>query len=75
MKLDDRSEMPIGSKYKGVHMEKVPARYLLWYWEECGLWDRSKIYSEEYFAVHDYIKERFSSLQEECPDYIVNHKP
>jgi hypothetical protein len=75
MTLTDKDLMPIGKKYKHVPMEKVPAGYLLFMWDDTGLWDRMSLYSEEYFAVHDYIKENFTVLVTECKDRIVKHLP
>lgn len=75
MKLEENSLFPIGKKYLHVKMEKVPASYLLWYWEGLGLWDRDRLYSEEYFAVHDYIRDNFSALEEEAEDFIITHRP
>jgi hypothetical protein len=65
MKLNDQSEMPFG-KHKGLKMEKVPARYLLWLWDN-GVW------AEKEKPIHQYIKDSFSCLETECTDYIVQH--
>lgn len=65
-KLTDQSPMPFG-KYRGEPLEKVPARYLLWLWEE-GKWN-------EPGGIHDYIKESFSALESEAKDFIVTHRP
>jgi len=75
MKLTDQSLMPIGKAFRHVPMEKVPASYLLFIWDSTGLWDREKLYSEDYFAVHDYIKENFTSLEKDDPDTIIKHRP
>jgi hypothetical protein len=74
MKLSDTDKMPIGKAHKGTLMEDVPADYLLWFWD-IKLWDRDSLYSEEYFAVHDYIKENFQCLMDECKDHIATHLP
>ena len=74
MKLTDQSLMPFG-KYVGDQMEKVPAAYLLWLWDNTDMHDRNKQYREEGFAVHDYIRDNFNVLETECPDIIVTHKP
>jgi hypothetical protein len=75
LKLTDQSPFPIGKKYRGTKMEDVPADHLLWWWDDCGLWNRESLWSEEYFAVHDYIKENFSALETEAKDRIVQHRP
>lgn len=66
-KLTDSSPMPFG-KHKNTPMEKVPARYLLWLWDE-------DVHAELGKPVHDYIKENFSTLETEATDYIVKHPP
>lgn len=67
MKLTDQSPMPIG-KHRGEKMEDVPARYLLWLWDQ-GVW------REVDSDLHAYIKESFSALETEARDYIVQHPP
>lgn len=74
MTLNDQSRMPFG-KHKGKAMEDVPADYLLWLWDETDMHNREKQYTEDGFAVHDYIKENFASLETECKDRIVSHRP
>ena len=80
MKLTDQSQMPFG-KYQGYVMEKVPANYLLFLWDETELWNRGALlskqdgYSEKRLAVHDYIRENFSALETECKDRIIAHRP
>jgi hypothetical protein len=86
MKLTDISSMPFG-KHSGEMMETVPANYLLWLWDEAGLWDRRAIERErgarggpgnniiKRLAVHDYIRENFRALETECMDRIVQHQP
>jgi hypothetical protein len=81
MKLTDQSQMPFG-KYAGHVMEKVPASYLLYLWDETELWNRGALlskrqdgYSEKRLALHDYIRENFTALETECEDRIVTHKP
>lgn len=63
--LTDKSPMPFG-KHKGVALEKVPAQYLLW------LWDNG-IHAEQGKPLHRYIKESFSELESEAKDYIVQN--
>lgn len=65
--LADNDPMPFG-KHKGVPLEKVPARYLLW------LWDNG-VYAEAGKPLHEYIKNSFSALETEATDYIVQHPP
>ncbi len=65
-KLTDESAMPFG-KHKGEKMENVPARYLLWLWED-GHWSKPA-------PLHDYIAESFSALSQESRDFIVTHFP
>lgn len=67
MKLTDQSLMPFG-KYAGAKMEEVPAKYLLW------LWDNG-VHQEAGRDLHNYIKESFSALETECKDYIVKYPP
>jgi uncharacterized protein (DUF3820 family) len=67
MKLADNDPMPFG-KHAGVAMEKVPASYLLW------LWDNG-VHAEPGKPLHEYIKDAFSALETECKDYIVQHPP
>jgi hypothetical protein len=86
MKLDDQSQMPFG-KFSGHVMEKVPAEYLLWIWDDAYLWDRASVeregstknrddrHVEKRLAVHDYIRDNFSVLETECPDRIIKHRP
>lgn len=66
MKLTDQSPMPFG-KHKGQPMEKVPADYLLWLWDNGG-WQVPG-------PVNDYVRENFAALETECPDRIVDHRP
>lgn len=65
--LTDQSLMPFG-KHKGEVLEKVPARYLLW------LWDNG-VHAEPHKPIHQYIKTSFSALETEAKDYIVQHPP
>ena len=73
MKLTDQDRMPFG-KHKGTPMEAVPARYLLWMWDEF-LHSKPTAPSSPGTQVHDYIKENFAMLETEASDYITTHKP
>lgn len=71
-RLTDESQMPFG-KYgptKGDPrvMADVPASYLLFLWD-AGEWQN------KWRPVHEYIKENFSALEMDAPDYIVTHRP
>lgn len=80
MILDDQSLMPFGT-YASTPMEKVPAAYLLYLWDECGLWEVQtegnfhSTHQEKRVAVHEYIKKNFHALETECPDRIIQHRP
>lgn len=67
-KLTDQSPMPFG-KHKDKPMEKVPASYLLWLWEECEVWNQPER------DIHHYIVDNLTALTKECPNYIVTHFP
>jgi hypothetical protein len=75
MKLTDQDPMPFG-KYgpRGERrtMEDVPSDYLLWLWddEHAGMWKQ-----EPGQPVRAYIVENFNSLETDCPDRIINHRP
>lgn len=57
--MNDEDKMPFGM-HKGKMMSDVPAKYLIWLRDEgCSHSDVSK-----------YIKENWTSLLKECPDYI-----
>jgi hypothetical protein len=64
--LTDKSPMPFG-KYKGYHMETVPASYLLWFLHESG-----PALSEGEHQVKQYVWGNEAALQYECPDYITS---
>jgi uncharacterized protein (DUF3820 family) len=55
-------------KYKGTKLADVPARYLLWLWDN-GIW------AEKEHKLHGYIKETFTALEDDARDYIVQHPP
>ncbi len=65
--MTDQSTMPFG-KHKGEKLENVPARYLLWLWDD-GL------HAQPERDLHKYIKDSFSVLETEARDYIVQHPP
>lgn len=67
MIMDDSTPMPFGT-HKGKPMEDVPARYLLWLWED-------SIWNEPERPLHHYIKTSFSALEQECKDFIITHRP
>lgn len=72
MKLTDQSLMPFG-EHTGTPMEKVPASYLLWAWNEF-LW--RPIPSEtKRGSVRAYIVENIAALEKECPSTIISHDP
>jgi len=84
--LTDQSQFPFG-KYKGYLLEKVPADYLLWLWDN-GLYDRDQVqlecdygphekrgHAKQRLRVHDYIHANFHALETECPDRVITHKP
>ncbi len=89
MKLTDQDLMPFG-RHEGESMDKVPADYLLWLWDEAGVWNRNSVtcentdvkgrsrpdeHTNKRLAVHDYIRDNFNALETECPDRIIQHRP
>lgn len=66
MKLTDQSAMPFG-KHAGLKMEDVPAKYLLWLWDNGVHREKS--------PLSEYIRESFSALETEAKDYIVQNRP
>ena len=46
-------------------MTNVPARYLMWLWEE---WGGQKPFGEEAQAVKQYISENLDALKKELKD-------
>jgi uncharacterized protein (DUF3820 family) len=64
--MTDNDLMPFG-KYKSTKMSDVPAKYLLWLWDNGVHADQT--------PLHNYIKRSFSALESECKDYIVQHRP
>lgn len=74
MKDDDL--MPFG-KYKGRKMADVPAAYLLYLWddEQTAFWNEAKVEWPPAIAVRGYIVQRFATLETECNDLIIHHRP
>jgi len=70
--LTDQSAMPFGC-HKDEPMEKVPASYLLYLWEEF-LWPE-RGHNEQRQSVRDYIVRSFSALETEAPNSIIKHRP
>jgi hypothetical protein len=69
--LEDDSLMPYGG-HVGKKMERVPASYLLWMWNDgvrkvCGEDSKRGI-------VARYIRERLACLSKECDDVIVKRE-
>lgn len=73
--MTDQDIMPFG-KWKGRTMERVPAGYLLWYYDKC--------YDETgkegpgagiYGDVFEYARDNHSHLAQEASDYICKHSP
>lgn len=64
--LTDESLMPFG-KHAGTKLADVPAKYLLWLWDN-GL-------HRETSRLAAYIKDAFSALESEAKDYIVQNRP
>ena len=67
MPLTDDDLMPFG-KHRGRRLEDVPARYLLWLWDE-GWHQRT---GEPLGA---YLKDSLNALLGDCQDYILKHRP
>lgn len=60
-KMTDESLMPHWSKYKGQKVGNVPARYLLWLYEEWGLKNSGELHR----ALREYIEENMDALKME----------
>ena len=67
--LDDQSPMPYGA-HVNVKMEKVPANYLLWMWNN-GVRNAIEETTKR-GVVARYIKSRMAVLKEQDPDTIVD---
>ncbi len=74
MTLTEQSPMPFGV-HRDKPMEKVPASYLLWLWEDEKLWESPEHHTDNQSAVYRYIVENFHALETECPDKIITHRP
>jgi len=59
-------------KYSGAKMRDVPASYLLWLWNN-GMWRDTA--SNRSDPVRLYIIEHFNSLETDCPDIVIDHRP
>lgn len=75
-RLIDLSPLPLPFKaHYGKAMQDVPARYLLWLWNN-GLWEIwQKPITTTRRQVAFYIAENMASLESEDKDTIVTHKP
>lgn len=62
--------MPFG-KHKGEPMEKVPAQYLLWLWDNV-LWNSKEA---RHLGTKLYVLDAYSALILQHPDYIPEHPP
>jgi len=74
-RLIDLAPLPLPFKaHYGTAMQDVPAKYLLWLWND-GLWEkaRSPRYDTRGQVAH-YIHDNMEALESECPDMIVDHK-
>jgi len=56
--LSDNSSCPIRGEYQGVKMVEVPAKYLLWLWDQTWL-------ENKYPTVANYIAENIDYLEQE----------
>jgi len=70
--MSDEYVMTFG-KYIGERIDKVPADYLLYLWDN-GMWDERRRGAHA-DPVRQYIIENFHALETECPDRIITHKP
>lgn len=71
--MTDESLMPFGQygPKRNDHRKlcDVPARYLLWLWDD-GVWqDRTGRNA----PLHRYIAKNMKALEMDAPDYIVTH--
>lgn len=74
--LTDQSPMPFGKygpKAKDPRpLGKVPAGYLLWMWEgNAG----PELWTKPDDLLHQYIASRFTAIEKDAPDFIVEHRP
>lgn len=63
--LNDDDPMPFGT-HKDKPMSEVPAKYLLW------LWNDGKKHEVATNDVARYISDNMDALQQEAPDIIVD---
>jgi hypothetical protein len=73
MKLTDQSPMPFGT-HKDKPMEKVPADYLLWLYDDMsqqGFHDNTPARA----ALWEYMEENHTALCKEAIDYDPKYKP
>lgn len=69
--MTDQDTMPFG-EHKGKNMEDVPARYLLWLYDDMRNAGGPRTFSKEVF---EYIEENHHRLMKEEDDYIPKFKP
>lgn len=62
MILKDDSMMPMGQYKNKLQMANVPAKYLLWLWDQ---WGTTKPFGAEAQAVADYIADNLDALRKE----------
>lgn len=60
-------------KHEGTRMGDVPASYLLWLWNN-GMWE-ARTASQQRDPVRLYIIKHFNTLETDCPDVVVDHRP
>lgn len=72
--LDDLSPFPFGM-HKDKPMQDVPAKYLLWLWNEGmdSLYGMPLITNR--YQVADYIGKNMTAIQMDDQDTIVKNKP
>lgn len=64
--LTDQCPMPLGKKYRGTPMEKVPAEYLLWMYK--NLLNNSRKLNSWEQQVYDYVTENMDVLKMEVKE-------
>jgi hypothetical protein len=73
--MNDGDPIKFG-KHVDTPIGEVPADYLLWLWDEGGLWRPEGLArSSNRVAVREYIIKNFNALETECPDRIITHRP
>jgi hypothetical protein len=58
--------------HRGTKMRDVPAEYLLWLWNH-GMWKNTR--SNERDPMRMYIIKHFNTLETDCPDVAIDHRP